>query len=177
VACGEGLVVADTAAVFADPGQCPLGDPSSEQYHESWIGAFDDRDRHSQYLARSDGQSTSIAGVGPDQSGGGGFAVFAGPHLVAQRVVDAMPRTEFRPSTEKSGLDWRESGLDNLDLPGVLHIWRKPRRLTRVLRRSLRVMVPAAGYQCFPKHTVGESITLIHRIALRGKQFVTGKGR
>jgi hypothetical protein len=69
VVVGQGLVVADAAAVFGDPSDCSLDDPAAGQNHESGdlVGAFDDFDGERQYGFRPDVDDGAEAGAYVDQ--------------------------------------------------------------------------------------------------------------
>ena len=68
---GAGFVVADTAAVFADPGEGSFHDPATRQRDEAGFGAFDDRHGKVQDLMRPVHKPARVSGVRPCQRDGG----------------------------------------------------------------------------------------------------------
>jgi hypothetical protein len=75
VAGGQVLVVADGAAVFADPGEGPLDDPAAGQDLEGVRVAFaDDFQGHVENLGPG-GEFPDVSGVGPDQADAAAGAV------------------------------------------------------------------------------------------------------
>ena len=68
MAGGQEFVVADGAAVLADPGEGPLDDPAAGQHLEGVrIGFGDDLEGHLQRRGPG-GQRAGVSGVGPDQA-------------------------------------------------------------------------------------------------------------
>jgi hypothetical protein len=69
VVLGQGLVVADAAAVFGDPSECSFHDPAAWEDDESFgvVAAFDDPHGEREDLQRPDDQAPGVAAVGPHQ--------------------------------------------------------------------------------------------------------------
>src|SRR3954463_9211327 len=69
----EGLVVADAAAVFADPGQRSLDHPAARDDPKAGevVGALDDGDGEGQDRLGPAHQAAGVAAVGPDQGDAG----------------------------------------------------------------------------------------------------------
>jgi hypothetical protein len=75
VAGREALVVADGAAVLADPGECPLYDPPARQHLERVpVGPGDDLQGHLHGRGPG-GELAGVDGVGPDQADAAAGAV------------------------------------------------------------------------------------------------------
>src|SRR5215213_5823192 len=72
VVLGQGLVVTDAAAAFADPGKRALYDPPSGQHVEPGqvVAAFDDFHDQVQHGAGPGREAACVAGVGPDEADG-----------------------------------------------------------------------------------------------------------
>jgi hypothetical protein len=74
VAGGQVLIIADGAAVLADPGEGPFDDPAAGQDLEGVPVAFgDDLECHLQGLGPR-GELAGVSGISPDQANAGAGA-------------------------------------------------------------------------------------------------------